>query len=526
MSEEKNIDKLFKEQLKDFERTPKDTVWEHIEAELNKDERKRRVIPIWWKVAGVAATLLLLVTAANTVLNKGSESKVVDTEISIDKTIKEDTTPKRLELQNLKDTKQQPVVTQEGKLKEEVHTKLQNNGPTSHLSNKSSTASNDKNTREHLKTDNDKAKAIVTTKSGQPNTIVSQTSTRSNSSQNIRKTNNRALTNTIISTSKPDITQQKVIERSTKQEENKMDKLIKQESTQRTVRIAELITTDKVNNIESIDSSKTKIIKPTTNAIEQAIAEAKQESYEIIEDSTNILSKRWSLAPNMAPVYFNTLGNGSSIDDQFVDNSKEGNINVSYGLKGAYAINKKFTIRAGVNKVDLGYSTNNVVAFAESNATTAGRTLQNVDTKGNSSTFISANNMRFDGGPEILFLKEQGSINQELGFIEVPIEIEYNVLDTKIGLNLIGGFSTLFLNDNDVYSVQNNGSRTRLGEASNINDMSYSANFGIGVNYNISKQLRFNLEPTFKYQINTFNDTSGNFQPFFIGVYTGLSFKF
>ena len=56
--------------------------------------------------------------------------------------------------------------------------------------------------------------------------------------------------------------------------------------------------------------------------------------------------------------------------------------------------------------------------------------------------------------------------------------------------------------------------------------MSYSANFGIGVNYSISKQLRFNLEPTFKYQINTFNDTSGNFQPFFIGVYTGLSFKF
>ena len=130
------------------------------------------------------------------------------------------------------------------------------------------------------------------------------------------------------------------------------------------------------------------------------------------------------------------------------------------------------------------------------------------------------------GAPEILFLKEKGSIDQELGFIEVPIEIEYNILDTKIGLNLIGGFSTLFLNDNDVYSVQNNGSRTRLGEASNINDMSYSANFGIGINYNISKQLRFNLEPTFKYQINTFNDTSGNFQPFFIGVYTGLSFKF
>jgi hypothetical protein len=141
-------------------------------------------------------------------------------------------------------------------------------------------------------------------------------------------------------------------------------------------------------------------------------------------------------------------------------------------------------------------------------------------------TYLSANNLRLTNGPEVLFLKEQGSISQQLGFIEVPIELEYTVLDTKIGLNLIGGFSTLFLSDNDVYSVENNGNRTRLGEASNINDMSYSANFGVGVNYSISSKLRFNLEPMFKYQINTFNDTSGNFQPFFIGVYTGLSFKF
>jgi hypothetical protein len=95
-----------------------------------------------------------------------------------------------------------------------------------------------------------------------------------------------------------------------------------------------------------------------------------------------------------------------------------------------------------------------------------------------------------------------------------------------VELNLIGGFSALFLSDNDVYAVLNNGDRTRLGEASNIKDLSYTANLGIGLDYNFSKQFQFNLEPTFKYQINTFNSTSGDFQPFFIGVYTGLSYKF
>ena len=56
--------------------------------------------------------------------------------------------------------------------------------------------------------------------------------------------------------------------------------------------------------------------------------------------------------------------------------------------------------------------------------------------------------------------------------------------------------------------------------------MSYSANLGLGLNYNVSKKVKVNLEPMFKYQINTFNNSAGDFKPYFIGVYTGLSYKF
>jgi len=76
-----------------------------------------------------------------------------------------------------------------------------------------------------------------------------------------------------------------------------------------------------------------------------------------------------------------------------------------------------------------------------------------------------------------------------------------------------------------MYSVLN-GDKVLLGEAQNINVTSYSANFGLGLNYNLSEKINLNLEPTFKYQINTFRDTSCDFQPYFIGIYTGLSYKF
>ena len=532
MSEKKHIDKLFKEQLKNFEVAPNDAVWENIEAELNKDKRKRRVIPIWWKVAGVAATLLLMFTVANTFLNDSYgavEKEVVDTGTSNDNLTPNNESSNSSELNTSENLEQYPIVESE-KSSEEKSEKNNSNTPENNLTspnksdNKTSiTISEKKENEEHNKNikETQKNNAVIKNKSLQRDAIVSN---ENNTLKNNRDHSNLKNKKAIVKNSNNTSSENEALKNNIRKEKSEIDKLIKQLKTEKSTQVTFSNSSEKENNDVVIDTSKT--LEAAENAIEKAIAQTETEDNEKIKDSIEPLTQRWSIAPNMAPVYFNTLGDGSPIDEQFVDNTKEGDINVSYGIKGAYAINKKFTIRAGVNKVNLGYSTNNVVAFNSPNASASSRELQNINVNDSTTTYLSANSLSFDTGPEVLFLKEQRAISQQLGFIEVPIELEYNLLDTKIGLNLIGGFSTLFLSDNDVYSVENNGNRTRLGEASNINDMSYSANFGIGINYNLSKQLRFNLEPTFKYQINTFNDTSGNFQPFFIGVYTGLSFKF
>ncbi|TXE19045.1 hypothetical protein ES692_04090 [Psychroserpens burtonensis] len=536
MSEKKNIDKLFKEQFKNFEATPSDAVWKNIEAKLNTDKRKRRVIPIWWKVAGVAAAVVLMFTVANTLFNDSDsavEKEIVDTEKSNNNSISSDTQTDGSELNTSEDLENNPIVENEQNSEEKSkdNNTLQNNLTTSEKSdNKTSvTISEEKEKQENDNNNNSnethKNKSIIKNKSLQSDAVVSN---KKNKLENDKTNNNSNLENknTVVENSNNTISPNENLKNDIKKEQSGIDTLIKQTKNENTTQVTSSNTLEKENSEIRIDSSKAKGTETIENAIDKAIALTKNEDTEKIKDSINPLVKRWSVAPNMAPVYFNTLGTGSSIDEQFVDNTKEGDVNISYGIKGAYAINKKVTIRAGVNKVNLGYSTNNVVAFTGPNTSASSRELQNINMSDSTTTYLSANNLRFANGPEVLFLKEQGSISQQLGFIEVPIELEYNVLDTKIGLNLIGGFSTLFLSDNDVYSVENNGDKTRLGEATNINDMSYSANFGIGINYNISKQLRFNLEPTFKYQINTFNDAAGNFQPFFIGVYTGLSFKF
>lgn len=58
MMEDKNINRLFQENLKDFEVQPDPKIWKNIEEKLSK-KKKRRVIPIWWFTSGVASIVIL-----------------------------------------------------------------------------------------------------------------------------------------------------------------------------------------------------------------------------------------------------------------------------------------------------------------------------------------------------------------------------------------------------------------------------------------------------------------------------------
>jgi hypothetical protein len=99
------------------------------------------------------------------------------------------------------------------------------------------------------------------------------------------------------------------------------------------------------------------------------------------------------------------------------------------------------------------------------------------------------------------------------------------LVNKKLGINLIGGFSTLLLGNNEV-SVTANDFEDVLGEANNLSDVSFSTNVGLGLSYQLSRKFKFNVEPMFKYQLNPYTDNSVQFKPYYVGVYSGLSFKF
>jgi len=293
-----------------------------------------------------------------------------------------------------------------------------------------------------------------------------------------------------------------------------------------------------LNNSSVVANSETKEkeeVKEESNLPSILEAINKEEQNTDIAKVEPSIDRKWSVNPMVAPVYYNTVGEGSPIHSQFKDNAKSGNINLSYGVGVAYQLSKRLSVRSGVNVVNLGYETEEI-AFS---ASLDGGNLENISYNSNTSRLdvkdrtpsssnsfgdLSSdvpNDVNTNRGP----VETLGVMNQQFGYVEVPVELKYRLVDKKLGINVIGGLSSLFLTDNNI-SLESNDLITDVGEANNVNNMSFTTNVGIGIDYALSNNLQLNLEPIFKYQLNAFNREAGDFQPFYMGVYTGISFKF
>ncbi|MCF6297603.1 MAG: hypothetical protein L3J08_06420 [Flavobacteriaceae bacterium] len=231
--------------------------------------------------------------------------------------------------------------------------------------------------------------------------------------------------------------------------------------------------------------------------------------------------KKWSVGPTVAPVYYNSLqSSGSPIDGNIADNSKVSENALSVGLKLNYRLTNKIEIQSGINKVELAYLTKNVSAVASKskypnsniNTKSSGIILTNSSNQTSSLDSKSKSNL-------------SGDLNQSIEYLELPIEVKYNLYESKLGVGLVGGFSTFVLTNNSVSIISQN-QIINLGEANNLNSINFSGNLGVDFDYKINENWFLNVAPMFKYQFNTYSNNSGNFQPYYFGVYSGLNYRF
>lgn len=118
------------------------------------------------------------------------------------------------------------------------------------------------------------------------------------------------------------------------------------------------------------------------------------------------------------------------------------------------------------------------------------------------------------------------SFSQIFHVMEIPFLLKYKLIDRKVDFNLLSGFSTNILLGNNLF-VNDGSSRTSIGEIEAVNHINYSGDLGVGIEYEINKKLQLLFEPQFKYYLNSINkDNLISNRPYTLGFYTGMSYSF
>lgn len=483
MKEKKNIDRIFQEKFKDFEKEPRDKIWDNIASKLDENERKRPfIIPLWMKLGGVAA--VLAVVLASLLFTKNQETTPQEPGMVYE--IPEETRENEVE------KNQSNEENSEAQLVSEETDKSNPAGEKSSAREDYSSSSNDNSASDS---------AMANRNTGNEENSISKKSTTKKREH-------------------PVIASEETESPATINEKEKVAIKPGLINNQTSGSIAQAEETRK-------DSAATEnILKQEKNALAQL--EEQNKNAEKEEETAGVNSGKLRLSTFAAPLFYKNMGSGNELSAQFSNNPSSSEVTFTYGIKVAYELSEKIRIRTGVSKVDINYNISDIsyspaaMAGSFENIRPAAENVQiRSDAAGPSNSFASESTNRNSLAASIF---TPGEINQQFGFIEVPLELEYSLIDKKFGLNIIGGGSSLFLDSNRVDLVSGN-SNTNLGEAANINKTSFSTNIGLGMDYKLNDRFSISLEPIFKYQINTFNNVE-NVQPVNFGIYSGLNFRF
>lgn len=481
---EQELDNVFREKLHDYEVSPPADVWQNISTSLTG--KRKRVLPIFFRYA---AALLVLVASGfliNSMLDK----------VNNEFTYNENDEPKTM-------AERAPETTKELTENNNNSFKITSNGT-------------------------EPEKLIA-----QKNKEADKTITKNENSEPNYFSKADELKNSIPTTYENDknVSEPSFVENKVEQRYNE----------------------DKLSHLVSIDASFRTINEPMLHQIKQ-----KSNIIIPINDEIVVLGERdgvdkefnelkWSLGGQVAPIYaYRTI----TTNNLSGNTSKEFNSNESPllayggGLSIKVMRGKRLSISSGIYYSQMGQNISNAPVILTSNEMFS--SINNISPYANSAGPINNSHTKsaeqqdkFYALPPVLQSSkeldfttstrtnyEKADLKQVFNFIEIPLIVRYRLTSGKTGLNLIGGVNTNLLVSNKVEMLSDNYNQD-IGETAGLKPISYSSTMGIGLDYLLNSQLRFNLEPVFKYHLSSLNESDyTTFRPYAFGLYTGISFIF
>ncbi len=233
----------------------------------------------------------------------------------------------------------------------------------------------------------------------------------------------------------------------------------------------------------------------------------------------------WIVSAELSPITIAQRQGGSSITGQ--ETSYENSVTGS--MLAGYRIGKKVTIKSGVILNQLKQVTrfseyppayaSDAATFKNSNVVTTSGSVNLDRVVALKSDVLVANEVIATPGI-------RSELKQEFRFIEIPVEMVYQLIDRKFNVGVTGGISTNILAGNRA-GLYENGQRINNGRTSNIRDITYSGAIGLELGYDLSNRVTLTVEPHLKRFLNSVSSNKEiDFKPYQVDIMTGVTYSF
>ncbi|MGE5393917.1 MAG: outer membrane beta-barrel protein [Candidatus Saccharibacteria bacterium] len=462
---DKNIDELFRDKLKDLEKTPPAYLFDNVMAGVSAMRRKRRLM--YWRIGSVAAALLLAFVAGWQISQYNSRTEKQVAVLHDNKT--EQSLQKENNVQKTETLSANH--TQAGSSENKTPaTGTDNNN--NQLAYQAKASAKVKPTQQEMVSHADKAEIIDPLKTIEAK-LKSSSQFANIPGQKIEKTED----------------DQAVTSMDRQIMEQNLQALQSQEDNQRKNRwMVGAQVSPAVNVTRSSHSSQ--YANSMLNASSSPVDLGAGLSVEYKP------SKRWSV---QSGVYYAGIAQTSvNITSSRYEDAYSGNIGMDY-------------FNAPVNIVSDKMMMNSTAGVIE---------VKNIP-----SGMIVGTNLE-DKSLSTAVVVSDAKFIQNFEYLEIPLYLRYSLIDARFDVQLMGGVSSNVLVGNNTYLDSNSG-KTQVGKTRDMQNMSYSSTLGLGVKYGLSKRVFLNVEPRVKYYLNSLNNNpSVNYKPYTIGVFTGISYSF
>ena len=492
-----NIDQFFKGEFNNYSPELPEGMWESIQEKL-AENRRRRILPLFLKWAAGIAILVSVGTTAGYLVWKGSESNKQN---SLAETPANSITKPGKDITN--------------------HPELKSNKSSFVKTGNNSSAG--KENADHkmgrLSQATEQTTKMTTASLNEDNKITSD-KTESTSTQ----ANNQNDTNIIT---EPGIL---VAEANSTQSENSAE-----ETTPR-------------QGVTEVGSSETATIQENDSDIQD-------NNGELNIPEKSVYASKWSIGGEAGPQY--TYRNLASTLDAAnvadINQSESGVIAYAGGVNVEYQPSRRFTVQSGIHYSKMGVGQQAQKFSDKGFDKNDGQVAGSVDGSDDENVIYSfPNNSANIEGENVVdpvtvgmkgwqrniaenkqYYKITDDVSAEeipswryYEYIEFPIIARYLIIDRKVGFHLLGGLSTNILMGNSVRVESSDNLASGVSET-NFNRFNYSSTVGFGFGYKLSKQLKFTLEPQFKYYLNQqYRKSELIVHPYAFGVMTGVNFIF